>query len=134
MRLEAGLALYGNDIDETTTVLEANLGRFLRLEKGDFVGRAALLKQRDEGVRDRLMGFELLGKGFPRPGYEVRLHSVTRGAVRSGTVSPTVGKGIGTVYLPADTAPGAPVEVMIRGNAIPGMVVRMPFYSGGSRR
>ena len=134
LRLEAGLPLYGNDIDETTTPLEANLSRFVRLEKGEFVGRGALLKQRDEGLHDRLTGFELLGKGVPRPGYEVRLRSVPRGTVRSGTLGPTVGRGIGTVYLPADAEPGAPIEVMIRDNPIPGMVVAMPFYTGGSRR
>lgn len=134
LRLEAGLALYGNDIDETTTPLEASLSRFVRLEEGEFIGRDALVKQRDEGVRDRLTGFELLGKGVPRPGYEVRLRSVPRGTVRSGTLGPTVGRGIGTVYLPADAEPGAPIEVMIRKNPIPGMVVAMPFYTGGSRR
>ena len=134
LRLEAGYPLYGNDIDETTTPLEANLGRFVKFEKGEFVGRAALERQRREGVRDLLVGFELLGRGVPRPGYEVRLFGVPRGTVRSGTLGPTLGKGIGTVYLPADTTPGAPVEVVIRGNAIPGMVVRLPFYRGGSRR
>jgi aminomethyltransferase len=134
LRLEAGLPLYGNEIDETTTPLEANLGRFVKLEKEEFVGREALVKQKREGIRDRLFGFELLGKGVPRPGYEVRLRSVPRGTVRSGTLGPSVGKGIGTVYLPAETEPGAPVEVMIRENAIPGMVVRLPFYKEGSRR
>lgn len=134
LRLEAGYVLYGSDVDETTTPLEANLGRVVKFEKDDFVGREALERQRREGVRDRLTGFELLGRGFPRPGYEVRLRGVPRGTVRSGTVGPTVGKGIGTVYFPPDTPPGAPVEVMIRENAIPGMVVRMPFFAGGSRR
>lgn len=134
LRLEAGFALYGNDIDETTTPLEASLGRFVKFEKGDFVGRAALERQLAEGVRDRLFGLELLGKGVPRPGYEVRLRGVPRGTVRSGTLGPTVGKGIGTVYLPADTEPGAPVEVIIRGNAIPGMVVKLPFYKERSPR
>ncbi len=133
LRLELGYALYGNDIDDETTPLEAGLGWTVKLDKGDFIGRAALLEQKENGVARKLSGFTLGERGFPRPGYEIRCRGEVVGTVRSGTVGPSVGVGIGTGYLPPErTAPGTAIEVVIRGRAVPAEVTRMPFYKGGS--
>ncbi len=133
LRLEAGYALYGNDIDDETTPLEAGLGWTVKLDKGDFVGRDVLSAQKESGVERRLCGFILTQRGFPRPGYELRYQGSAVGVVRSGTVGPSVGRGIGTGYLPVDhKEPGTAIEVVIRGRAAPAEVTRMPFYSEGS--
>lgn len=134
LRLEMGYALYGNDIDENTTPLEAGLGWLVKLQKGEFVGREALVLQKQAGVARRLRGFRLAARGFPRPGYEIRFGGEPVGAVRSGTMSPTLGVGIGTVYLPAAAGFGDEVRVVIRGREVAGEVVRMPFYTDGSLR
>lgn len=135
LRLEMGYALYGNDIDEKTTPLEAGLGWTVKLDKGEFVGRQALQERKAEGLTRRLCGFILEDRGFPRPGYEIRVAGQSAGSVRSGTVGPSVGRGIGTGYLPLESAaPGTEVEVMIRDRAVPGKVAKMPFYTEGSLR
>ncbi|HET8656483.1 MAG TPA: glycine cleavage system aminomethyltransferase GcvT, partial [Longimicrobiaceae bacterium] len=135
LRLEMGYALYGNDLDESHTPLEAGLGWVTRLDKGDFVGRDALLRQKEAGVERRLVGFRLLERGFPRRGYPVGFQGREVGEVTSGTVSPTRGEGIGMAYVPAEAAkPGTRIEVMIRGQAIPAEVVRPPFHASGSVR
>lgn len=132
LRLEVGYALYGNDIDDGTSPLEAGLSWLVKLGKGDFVGRDALVAQKETGLQTRLIGFKLSERGFPRPGYDVVFRGGVVGSVRSGTLSPTLGIGIGTVYLPPDAQPGEPLAVRIRDRDLPGEVVRMPFYSGGS--
>ncbi len=133
LRLEMGYALYGNDIDESTTPLEARLGWTVKLDKDDFVGREALQRQRDGGVERRLCGFILKERGFPRAGYPVKCDGLDAGTVRSGTVGPTVGRGIGTAYLPSGSSePGTALSILIRGKEVPAEVVRMPFYEGGS--
>lgn len=132
LRLEMGYALYGNDIDDETSALEAGLGWLVKMDKGDFVGRAALASQKEEGLRRRLRGIRLLDRGFPRPGYDVRFDGVVAGPIRSGTVSPTLGYGIATAYLPAEAGFGDGVEIVIRDREIPGEVVRPPFYTEGS--
>ena len=132
LRLEMGYALYGHDIDEETTPLEAGLGWLVKLEKGDFVGRDALMRQREEGVERRLRGFRLTERGFPREGYAVLYDGREVGPVRSGTVSPTLGHGIGTVYLPAGASEGDPLAVVIRDREVAGEVARLPFYREGS--
>jgi aminomethyltransferase len=135
LRLEMGMALYGNDIDDTVTPLEANLGWLVKLAKGDFVGRDALAAQKASGVPRKLVGFTTTERAFPRPGYTVLLAGTARGPVRSGTVSPTLGVGIGTCYLPtAATAPGTAIELDIRGKRVPASVARMPFYTKASHR
>ena len=134
LRLEMGYALYGHDIDEETTPLEAGLSWLVKLDRGDFVGREALLRQREEGVERRLRGFRLTERGFPREGYPVRYGGREVGPVRSGTVSPSLEEGIGTVYLPADAEAGDPVAVEIRGREVAGEVAEMPFYEEGSLR
>ncbi|HEU4565346.1 MAG TPA: glycine cleavage system aminomethyltransferase GcvT [Gemmatimonadaceae bacterium] len=133
LRLEMGMALYGNDIDDTTTPLEANLGWLVKLKKGDFVGRDALARQKEQGLTRRLAGFTLDEKAFPRPGYPVYQGGEQHGLVRSGTVSPTLGIPIGTCYLPVGAAKeGEPLELDIRGKRVRGTVVKMPFYKEGS--
>ncbi|MDT8435460.1 MAG: glycine cleavage system aminomethyltransferase GcvT [Gemmatimonadota bacterium] len=134
LRLEMGYALYGNDIDEETTPLEAGLGWLVKLAKDDFHGKAALERQKAEGLRRRLRGFRLDGQGFPRPGYDLVFGGEVVGPVRSGTVSPTLGVGIGTAYLPADAAPGDSLAVRIRGRDIEGHVAKLPFWDRGSVR
>lgn len=133
LRLEVGYALYGHDIDEATTPLEAGLGWTVKLDKGDFVGRDALILQKERGVERKLSGFMLRTRGFPREGYEIRHDGEKAGTVRSGTVGPTVGVGIGTTYLPVELAkPGTGIAVVIREREVPAEVVRMPFYKEGS--
>lgn len=133
LRLEMGYALYGNDIDETTSPLEARLGWTVKLEKGDFIGRDSLLSQKESGVQRKLCGFMLLERGFPRPGYPVICDGREVDKVRSGTVAPTLGEGIGTAYLPSThSEPDTEIAIAIRGAEVPGRVCRMPFYGGGS--
>ena len=133
LRLEMKYALYGNDIDETTNPYEAGLGWIVKLEKGEFVGRDALAAIRALGPDRRLVGFRVLERGFPRPGYGVALEGAEVDRVRSGTMSPTLGYGIGTTYLPGDrSAAGTALEIDIRGRPVPAEVVKTPFYAHGS--
>ena len=134
LRLEMGYALYGNDLDDETTPFEAGLSWLVKLGKDDFIGRDALARQKTEGLARRLRGFRLLERGFPRAGYEVSFEGEVVGEVRSGTLSPTLGIGIGTVYLPPAVGPGSRIAVHIRDTAIPAEVVTPPFYTEGSLR
>jgi len=129
LRLEACLALYGNDIDEETTLLEAGLGFIVKLDKGDFIGREALVRQKREGLSRRLAGFEMVERGVARHGYPVSLDGSRAGEVTSGTYAPFLRKNIGLAYLPArSTAPGAEFDVLIRNKPVRARVVRTPFY------
>ncbi|HWC05659.1 MAG TPA: glycine cleavage system aminomethyltransferase GcvT [Gemmatimonadota bacterium] len=133
LRLEMKYALYGNDIDETTNPYEAGLGWIVKPEKGEFVGRDALAAIKERGPDRRLVGFRVLERGFPRPGYVVALEGEEVDRVRSGTMSPTLGYGIGTTYLPrARSAAGTALEIDIRGRPVPAVVVKTPFYAHGS--
>jgi aminomethyltransferase len=135
LRLEMGYALYGNDIDERRTPLEAGLGWVTKLDKGDFIGRDALMKQKESGVRERLVGFICQERGFPRHGYAVQIDGEPAGEVTSGIVSPMLQKGIGMAYVPADSAkPGTRIDIMVRDKAIPAEITRPPFYRDGSVR
>ncbi|HEX7241204.1 MAG TPA: glycine cleavage system aminomethyltransferase GcvT [Longimicrobiaceae bacterium] len=135
LRLEMGYALYGNDLDEGRTPLEAGLGWVVKLDKGEFVGRDALRRQKEEGIRRRLVGFVLRERGFPRHGYPVSVGGEEAGEVTSGVLSPTVGKGIGMAYVPAEAAkPATEIGIVIRGQAVPAEVVRPPFHTGGTVR
>lgn len=135
LRLEAGLCLYGHEIDETTNPLEAGLSWITKFKKGDFIGRAALLKAREQGVQRRLIGFTLKERGIPREGYAILHAGAPVGKTVSGTMSPTLGIGIGTGYVPPDLAePGTPLAIDIRGKPVPAEVVKLPFYKTGSRR
>jgi aminomethyltransferase len=104
------------------------------MKKGDFVGRDALAKQKDEGVKRKLVGFTTSERSFPRHGYPVFAKGKPSGEVRSGTMSPTLGIPIGTAYVPPDSAAeGSSLEIEIRGKRIPATVQKMPFYKDGSR-
>lgn len=135
LRLEMGMALYGNDIDDTVTPLEANLGWIVKLQKGDFTGRDALVRQKEAGIRRRLVGFTSAEKVFPRHGYAVFCGGEPSGTVCSGTMSPSLGIPIGTCYLPASaTAEGTAFEIDVRGKRVPATVAKMPFYRHASHR
>lgn len=134
LRLEMGMALYGNDLDDTTTPLEASLGWLVKMTKGDFVGRDALAKQKEQGLKRKLVGFTTSERSFPRHGYPVFAKGKPSGEVRSGTMSPTLGIPIGTAYVPVESAAeGSPLEIEIRGKRVPAVVQKMPFYKDGSR-
>jgi aminomethyltransferase len=125
------MCLYGNDIDETTTLVEAGLGWIVSLEeaKGDFLGRAILAKQKTEGPARKLVGFEMVGRGIARHGYPVWLDGQRVGTVNSGSHAPFLKKAIGLTYLPAARAAvGTEVEIEIRGQRIAARVVATPFY------
>jgi aminomethyltransferase len=128
LRLEKCFALYGNDIDETTSPLEARLGWITKFDKGDFNGKDFLAKQKEAGITRRLSGFMLDGKGFPRHGYEVFDGGQKIGYVTSGTVSPMLNKGIGMAYLdkPYDKI-DTKIEIDVRGKRLPATVIKMPF-------
>ncbi len=133
LRLEMGMALYGNDIDDGVTPLEANLQWLVKLGKGEFVGRDALLDQKAKGVSRKLVGFTTSERSFPRHGYPVFVDGRRSGDVRSGTMSPSLNIPIGTAYVPAASAsPGSTLEIEIRGKRIPATVEKMPFYRDGS--
>jgi len=120
--------LYGNDIDETTTVLEAGLGWLIKLQKGDFLGRDALLRQKEEGIKRKLVGFELIDKGIARPHYSVFVAGNRISEVTSGTFSPYFKKAIGLTYLPLEyTEVGTEFEIEIRDKR-KARVVPTPFY------
>ena len=135
LRLEMGMALYGNDIDDTTTPLEAGLAWLVKLNKGDFVGRDALVAQKARGLERKLVGFTMADRSFPRHGYPVFYDGAPSGEVRSGTMSPTLGTPIGTCYLPlAGTKEGTAFEIEIRGKRLPATVVKPPFYEHASHK
>ena len=137
LRLEAGLPLYGNDIDDTTTPLEAGLNFIVKLEKGAaFTGQAALKKQKLEGVTRRLVGFKMADpKAIGRHGYPVFLNGRQVDVVRSGTVTPTVNAPIGTTYLPKESAKaGTKFEVEVRGKRAEAEVVKLPFVPHNTKK
>jgi aminomethyltransferase len=130
LRLEARLSLYGNDIDETTNPLEAGLGWVVKMDKGDFVGREALLALKEKGLARKLVGFEVTGRGIARHGYPLLGDDgKVVGVCTSGSPGPTVGKNIGLGYLPASMAAvGTRFAVDCRGKAVEAVVVKTPFY------
>lgn len=135
LRLEMGYALYGNDLDEDHTPLEAGLGWITKLDKGPFVGREALAAQKEAGVDRKLVGLRLEERGFPRPGYPILADGAPVGTVTSGTMSPSLGHGVAMGYVPADRAKsGTELAVEIRGRAVAATVQRPPFYTEGSIR
>jgi aminomethyltransferase len=135
LRLEMGMALYGNDIDDTVTPWEANLGWLVKMKKGDFTGRAALEAQKAAGITKKIVPFTIADRAFPRHGYPVFVNGQPSGEVRSGTMSPSCGMGIGTAYVPlAHAKVGNTLEVDIRGKKVTGTIVETPFWKQGSHR
>ena len=130
LRLEAGMPLYGNELDLTTTPYDAGLGRVVKLDKpNDFVGRAALEKAAAEGPKRRLVGVIVEGRGIARHGYPVHAGDRRSGVVTSGTQSPTLGVPIAMAYVaPSDAEPGTMVDIEIRDTRVPARVVPLPFY------
>jgi aminomethyltransferase len=129
LRLEASMRLYGADIDETTTPIEAGLEWIVRWQKAEFNGAAALREQRNRGPMRKLVGFELLDPGIARPGHGVYVGAMQVGTVTSGTHTPFLKKAIGMAYVSAGYAvPAAEIDVDIRGRKTRGRLVPMPFY------
>jgi aminomethyltransferase len=138
LRLEAALPLYGHEYDDETSPIEAGYGWAVKFEKGDFIGRAALLRQKENGAPKKLVGIALLDKGLPRAGYEVFADASGQsriGKITSGTLSPTLKKAIGLAYLNSAVFPAAPangkdgtVYVKIRDKLVKGNLVPLPFY------
>lgn len=129
LRLEAALPLYGNDIDETTTPIEADLGWIVKLKKGEFLGRDILLQQKEQGPAKKLTGFEVTGRGIPRKGYKILADGKEIGHITSGTKSPYTQRAIAMGYIPpAYTEPGREVLIQIRKHQVPARVVSRPFF------
>jgi aminomethyltransferase len=135
LRLEAGMPLYGNELDRQTNPIEAGLGRVVKLEKpGDFVGKAALEKVRRDGPAKRLVGLVVTGRGIARHGYPVLGAAGRTGIVTSGTQSPTLGKPIAMAYVaPDDGEPGTILDVEVRDQRVAAEVVPLPFYRRGGQ-
>ncbi len=131
LRLEMGYCLYGNDINETTSPIEAGLGWITKFSK-DFINADALAKEKERGAERKLVGFELDERGIPRHDYDiVDGNGNTIGIVTSGTMSPSLGKGIGLGYVPSVFAtPGSKIYIQVRKKAIPATVIKLPFYKG----
>ena len=129
LRLEAKMSLYGNDIDEDHTVLEADLEWIVKWQKGDFVGREVLARQKEKGVPRKLIGFEMVDRGIARHGYPVFASGAPSDTVTSGSFAPYLKKNIGMAYVPAaSSAPGSEIEIEIRGRRAKAVVVPTPFY------
>jgi aminomethyltransferase len=135
LRLEAAMALYGQDIDDTTTPLEAGLGWLVHLDtKGDFIGREALTQQKSQGIPRKLVGLQTQGRNIARHGYPVLSSDQVIGEVTSGTLSPTLGYPIALAYVPTQLAKlKQELDVEIRGKAYPAVVVKRPFYRSKNR-
>ncbi len=129
LRLEAGMCLYGNDIDEDTTPLEAKLAFTLDFEKDDFIGKEFLLKRKDEGLKRIRVGLRMLKRGIPRRGNEIFLEGEKIGCITSGTFSPLLQRGIGMGYVnPEHSTIGTQVAIEIRESLFSAEIVKMPFY------
>ncbi|MCL4426388.1 MAG: glycine cleavage system aminomethyltransferase GcvT, partial [Firmicutes bacterium] len=129
LRFEARMPLYGHELDENTSPLEAGLGSFVSFGKGDFVGRVALLAQREQGLKRKLVGFEMVGRGVPRAHYPILQAGQEVGYVSTGSFSPTLEKNIGLGFVPPAWARvGTELEIGIRGKGVKAIVVKTPFY------
>ena len=129
LRLECAMLLYGNDMDETKTPLETNITWTVKFNKKDFIGREALLRQKEGGIKQRLIGFELLERGIPRHNYSILKNKERIGIVTSGGFSPTLKKGIGLGYVRTDQAKeGNEIKIQIREKLVKAQIVKTPFY------
>jgi aminomethyltransferase len=129
LRLEAGMCLYGHEIDDTTTPWEAGLGWICKLEKGPFLGSDVLARQQQSGLERKLVGFEMLDKRIARDGYPVLIGGREAGRVTSGCPSPFLKKNIGMAYVPpAAAAIGTEIGISIRGQSAPARIIALPFY------
>ncbi|MGB5700376.1 glycine cleavage system aminomethyltransferase GcvT [Muriicola sp.] len=130
LRLEMGYCLYGNDINDETSPLEAGLSWITKLSKDNFVNKDGLARQKEEGVKRKLVAFELNERGIPRQGYAILDKDENEiGSVTSGTMSPSLGKGIGLGYVPTEFAsPGSNLKIQIRKNSVGATIIKLPFY------
>jgi aminomethyltransferase len=128
LRLEAAMRLYGNDIDDTTTVLEADLEWIVSWTKGEFLGRSALEAQKQAGVPRTIVGFEMVDRAIARHGHSVIVGGQPAGVVTSGTQTPFLKKAIGMAYVPPSVTDGATIEIDIRNRRAAARVVPLPFY------
>ncbi len=129
LRLEAGMALYGHEIDRSTTPWDAGLDWIVKLDKGEFVGREALVAAKAEGPAKRLVGFEVEGRGIARQGHEIRVGGRRVGVVTSGTFSPTLERALGMAHVESGFAePGTALEIDVRGKSVAARVVALPLY------
>jgi aminomethyltransferase len=129
LRFEAKMPLYGQELDAETSPLEAGLGRYIDLDKGDFIGRDALLAQKANGLKKKLVGFAMVGRGIPRHGYPISVDGAVVGAVTSGSFSPTLNANIGLGYVPPELAKiGTELQIGIRGNNVSARICKTPFY------
>lgn len=132
LRVEMGYPLYGHEIDEDTNPFEAGLDRFVRIDKGDFIGKKLLVRSMDMGLEKRLIGFEMIERGIPRQGYGILRNGTVLGKVTSGTLSPSLQKPIGMGYLRTDAETGdGEIQVEIRGTHRKAKIVSIPFYKKG---
>jgi len=133
LRMEAGMLLYGQDMDRNTNPFEAGLGWLVELENGDFVGKSALLETKRQGVKCKHIGFQMTGQGIPRSGYKIVKFGQEVGKVTSGGYAPTLNANIGFGYVPIELATiGAEIEIMIRNKPLAAQVVNRQFYKGGA--
>jgi aminomethyltransferase len=129
LRLEAGMCLYGHEIDEQTTLLEANLGWITKLNKGDFIGREALAKQKEAGLKRKLIGFEVTDRGIARDDQDLFINGERAGKVTSGSPAPFLKKNIGMGYVPVEFgSAGQAIEIDVRGKMVGAEIVPLPFY------
>jgi aminomethyltransferase len=130
LRLEAGLCLYGNDIDESTTPLEAGLGFVVKLQKDKFIGKARLLEQKNEGTKRKRVGIKMTDQGIPRPGFDIHLETGENiGKLTSGTFSPLLKQGVGMGYVQTPyTQDGTAINVKIRDKTTKGRISAFPLY------
>lgn len=129
LRLEAGMSLYGHEIDETTTLLEANLGWICKLDKGDFIGREKLAQQKEVGINKKLVGFEVIDRGIARDDQDVVIGDQRVGKVTSGSPAPFLKKNIGFAYVPTEFATvGGEFKIDVRGRLVTAQIVKTPFY------
>jgi aminomethyltransferase len=127
--MESAMPLYGHEIDATITPWEAGLDWIVKLEKGDFLGREALVKQKQQGITRKLIGFEVKGRGIARDGYEILTSGAGTGWVTSGGPAPALNKNLGMCYLPLHLAePGNAIEISVRGRGVEAVTIPMPFY------
>ncbi|MDD5542125.1 MAG: glycine cleavage system aminomethyltransferase GcvT [Acidobacteriia bacterium] len=129
LRLEASMALYGHEIDDTTTVFEANLGWICKLNKGEFLGREPLVRQKQEGVKRMLVGFEMVEPGIARDHYPVLIDGKPAGHVTSGSPAPFLKRNIGMAYVPVEhSRAGTPLQIQVRQRSVGAKIIPTPFY------
>ncbi len=128
LRMEAAMPLYGHEIHASISPWEAGLDWIVKLDKGYFIGRESLIQQKQKGITRKLTGFEIIGRGIGRDGYEIQVGGVGAGWVTSGGPSPTLNKNIGMCYMPNNIALGTAIEVMVRGRGVAAQTVPLPFY------